>query len=100
MPPSSRLTRFSFSAHLTAIRVPTAVEPVKAMQATSGSSMSGSPMSAPVPVTTFTTPAGRSFQAVSHKRKVDSGVSSLGLMTTVLPAAIAGATFQVMSRSG
>ena len=69
MPPSSRLTRFSFSAHLTAIRVPTAVEPVKAMQATSGSSMSGSPTSAPVPVTTFTTPAGRSFQAVSHKRK-------------------------------
>ena len=43
----------------TAIRVPTAVEPVKAMQATSGSSTSASPTSAPVPVTTFTTPAGR-----------------------------------------
>ena len=51
---------------LTAIRVPTAVEPVKAMQATSGSSTSGSPTSAPVPVTTLTTPGGRSSSAVSH----------------------------------
>ena len=33
-------------------------------------------------------------------RSVESGVSSLGLATTVLPAASAGASFQASSSSG
>ncbi len=51
-------------------------------------------------MTTFTTPAGRSFQAVSDKRKVDSGVSSLGFHTTALPAASAYAIDPIGVNSG
>ena len=82
------------------MRVPTAVDPVNAMHATSGCSTSGSPTSAPVPVTTVATPAGRCAIARSAIRSVASGVSSDGFITTALPAAIAGATFHVMSSSG
>ena len=38
--------------------------------------------------------------AISAKNRVDAGVVSLGLSTTVLPAAIAGANFQVAMFSG
>ncbi len=99
IPPSSRLTRFSCSAARTAMRVPTAVDPVNAMHATRGSSTSAAPTSGP-PVTTFTTPAGRCASARSTIRSVANGVSSDGLMTTVLPAASAGAIFQTSSSSG
>ncbi len=46
------------------------------------------------------TPAGSAAKHVSIQRSVDSGVSSLGLITTVLPAASAGASFHASSSSG
>ena len=46
------------------------------------------------PVMTLRTPGGRNCAAISAIRRVVSGVVSLGLRTTVLPAAIAGANFQ------
>ena len=85
MPPSSRLTRFNCSAARTAMRVPTAVDPVNAMHATFGSSMRAAPTSSPVPVTTLTTPGGKWARAVSTSRNVASGVNSEGLMTTAVP---------------
>jgi hypothetical protein len=51
-------------------------------------------------VTTFATPGGRCAIDDPAIRNVASGVSSEGFITTALPAAIAGATFQVMRRSG
>ena len=44
--------------------------------------------------TTLSTPAGRTSAAISASSRVETGVVSLGLRTTVLPAAIAGASFQ------
>jgi len=76
------------------------VEPVKAMQATLGSSTSASPTSWPVPVTTLITPGGRCDIDCSTRRSVASGVSSDDLMTTVLPAARAGAIFHTRRSSG
>ena len=58
------------------------------------------PMS-PAPVTMLTTPGGRSASAmISASTRIDSGVVSAGLITTVLPAARAGAIFQAAISSG
>ncbi len=46
------------------------------------------------PHTTLNTPGGRNSAAISAIRAVDTGVVSLGLSTTQLPAASAGANFQ------
>ena len=46
------------------------------------------------PQMTLSTPGGRNSAASSAMRSVVAGVVSLGLRTTVLPAAIAGANFQ------
>ena len=47
------------------------------------------------PVTTLNAPAGRNSAAISASSSVVSGVVSLGLSTTVLPAASAGAIFHI-----
>ena len=52
------------------------------------------------PVTTLKTPLGKNSDAISAKNRVDAGVVSLGLRTTVFPAAMAGANFQVAMFSG
>ena len=46
------------------------------------------------PVMTLKAPGGRNSAAISASSSVVSGVVSLGLRTTVLPAARAGAIFQ------
>jgi hypothetical protein len=46
------------------------------------------------PHTTLSTPGGRNSAAISASSVVVAGVVSLGLSTTVLPAAMAGANFQ------
>ncbi len=46
------------------------------------------------PHTTLKTPSGRNSEAHSASISVVTGVVSLGLTTTVLPAAMAGANFQ------
>ena len=52
------------------------------------------------PQMTLSTPAGRNSAAISASSSVVSGVVSLGLSTTVLPAASAGAIFQTAIISG
>ena len=78
--------------------MPVATEPVNATPSTRGSVTIASPTS-PAPATTLKAPAGRcSKQEASMS--VESGVSSDGFATTVLPAASAGATFQDSRSSG
>ena len=75
--------------------------PVKAMWSTPGWEVSAAPRAAPVPVTTLTTPGGKPARSNSAtSSSIDAEVYSLGLTTTVLPAARAGASFQVASSSG
>ena len=52
------------------------------------------------PQTTLSTPGGRCAAAISASMSVDTGVVSEGLSTTVLPAARAGAIFQIAIISG
>ncbi len=74
---------------------------MNATLATSGCSTSGAPTSAPNPVTTLTTPGGKPASSTSFMNSsTDADVNSDGLMTTVLPAASAGASFQAVSSSG
>ncbi len=47
------------------------------------------------PQTTLNTPGGRNSAAISAISVDDTGVVSLGLSTTQLPAASAGAIFQI-----
>ena len=61
---------------------------------------SAAPMS-PAPVMMLTTPGGRSASAmISASTRIDNGVVSAGLITTVFPAASAGAIFQAAISSG
>lgn len=95
LPPSSRWIRFTVAVAISATRLPTAVEPVKEVMATSGWPTRCSPASFPVPVMMLMTPSGipASVAACANRSEV-SGVSSAGLSTIVLPAAIAGRIFQ------
>ena len=80
---------------------PTAVEPVKLTMSTSGWATRAAPATAPRPGTTLTPPGGMpaSRHACANITLV-SGVSSAGLSTMVLPAAIAGRIFQAAICSG
>src|SRR5207248_852424 len=101
LPPSSSVTRLIEAAAEAAIDLPTSVDPVKAIFATSGCSTSRWPTVRPGPATTLTTPAGTpAATAISSKRSAVSGVSSAGLSTTVFPAATAGASFHDAIVSG
>lgn len=101
LPPSSRWSRLTVAVAISATRLPTAVEPVKEVITTSGWPTRCSPASRPAPVTMLITPSGRpaSLAACANIREV-SGVSSAGLRTIVLPAAIAGRIFQAAIWSG
>ena len=100
-PPSSSVTRLTVLAAPSMTRLPTSVEPVKPILATSGWAIKRSPTTEPGPTTTLSTPSGRpAASASSAKRSAVSGVSSAGLRTTVLPHASAGPSFQLASMSG
>ena len=83
LPPISRFTRATRSAHAAATRLPVATEPVNATPSTRGSRTIASPTS-PAPATALNAPGGRCSK---HEASisVESGVSSDGLATTVLP---------------
>src|SRR5699024_7123376 len=84
-----------------AIIAPVVVEPVNEILAISRCSVRALPASWPYPVTTFTTPSGKpASDASSANRRIVREVYSLGLITTVLPAAKAGASLDVVSVSG
>ncbi len=61
---------------------------------------SGLPASAPKPFTTFSTPGGSRSPISSINSMIEAGVCSAGFSTTALPAARAGASFQVAIRMG
>ena len=79
---------------------PVLTSPVTLTIATFGCSTSVWPTDAPRPVMMFSTPFGKISAATWASISVVSGVCSLGLMTTVLPAASAGAIFHAAIISG
>src|ERR1700685_2407992 len=93
-PPISRWHFLKSGAHSLLTMRPTSVDPVKLTSLTSLWMINGDPASGPSPNTTFITPRGKpaSFKACI-KLKVESGVSSAGLMTTVFPVTSAGIAF-------
>ena len=102
LPPSSIEVRSTPCDACSSSRWPTAVEPVNESLRSRGSRMIGSDTAPEVEVVkTFTTPLGRPASSSSFaKYSVVSGVSSAGLMTTVQPAASAGAILRVAIASG
>jgi len=77
------------------------VLPVKEIMSTWGCEASASPTTGPVPVTRLKTPAGSPASSItSASTKALSGATSLGLRTTVQPAASAGATLSEIWCSG
>src|SRR5262245_66596171 len=99
LPPSSNFTGIRFRPQASATRRPTSGEPVKDIRLSPGCLANASPAVVPRPGTTFTTPSGIPASFTSFVRKsVDSGVSSAGLMTTVLPTARAGGIAQLLRR--
>jgi hypothetical protein len=95
-PPSSSVTRFSVSAPLFMMILPTSRDPVNPTLSTRGVATSGAPAVSPNPVITFSTPLGS--PASSRILGISSGVSGVcsgGFRMTVHPAASAGATFCV-----
>ena len=79
---------------------PVVVSPVKAILRIRLEEASGLPASAPNPLTTLSTPSGRMSASSSISSMIEAGVCSAGLSTMALPAASAGASFQVAISSG
>ena len=97
LPPSSRLTRLHPAAAAIMTFWPTARLPVNDSLSTIGWLIRACPAGSPGPVTTFSTPSGRT----SLISWVNANVAySEGLRTIVQPAARAGATFWANSTSG
>ncbi len=93
LPPISRWTFLKNGAAFWLTSLPTAVDPVKETTATSGCVVSTSPTAGP-PVTRLTTPAGTPASSSTLTKLIeDSGVSSDGFNTTVLPHTSAGMIF-------
>src|SRR5215212_6513566 len=102
LPPSSMDVRRMLPAACSSSLRPTSVEPVKLSLRSRGSAMIGADTLLEVDVViTLTTPGGRPASAkILTKYRVVKGVSSGGLITTVQPAASAGAVLRVAIASG
>ncbi|CSD77273.1 Uncharacterised protein [Vibrio cholerae] len=87
------------AAHLR-IWLPISVEPVNASLSIRWLVANALPASEPKPLTTLITPAGIKSPIISIKNKIETGVCSAGLRTTVQPAARAGANFQAAMSNG
>ena len=79
--------------------MPAPVDPVMDTICGTGWSTSSLPVSRS-PQTTLSTPGGSTSSAISASSTVVSGVVSDGLSTTVLPAAMPGASFHTAIISG
>ncbi len=96
-PPSSSVTRFMVSTAPRAIALPTAVEPVNEILAMSGWRVISAPTASPRPVTMLTTPGGRPARCSARvMTSVCTALNSLGLITALLPAAMAIASLLAM----
>ena len=101
LPPSSAVKGTMLRAAAAPICRAASGEPVNEMRRTHGSATSAAPTSSPSPWTTLTTPGGKPAASTrSASREAVIGDHSAGLRTTVLPAASAGAHFQVASMKG
>ena len=100
LPPSSSVTGIRFWLAYCMISRPVVVSPVKAILAMRGLEASGLPASSPKPLTMFSTPGGSRSPISSAQTSREAGVCSAGLITTQLPAASAGASFQQAISSG
>src|SRR5271154_5305760 len=101
LPPSSRVTRFSVSAALLTIILPTAALPVNAILSTPGCATSAAPVVSPGPLMIFTTPGGTPHSSNQFATSIAvNGVCSAGLSTQAQPAASAGASFHDAITSG
>src|ERR1700732_760277 len=100
-PPSSSVTRFSVSAALLTMILPTAALPVNAILSTPGCATSAAPQDSPNPLMMLTTPGGKptSSNQFANSSAV-SGVCSAGLRMHAQPAAIAGPSFHAAIISG
>ena len=89
------------SAAARSTSLPVATEPQKARPPRPGWLARCAPVSAPKPLTTFTTPGGKPTSSdMRATRSEESGVSADGLTTTALPTARAGATPRARMSSG
>ena len=103
MPPERKTqtsARYPVADAACAMCLPVATPPVSEIMSTRGCSTSAEPAVAPRPQTTLSTPGGRMSWLSSARRSAVSGVSSEGLRTIVLPAAMAGPIFHVAMFSG
>ena len=83
------------------MRRPVSVLPVNTYLAMSGWRVNASPVTAPLPVTTLTTPAGKPASMInSASASVEALACSDGLITIVLPMARHGARVPVSSIKG
>ena len=95
LPPSSRCTRLRSAAAAAATSMPARTLPVIDTIAGNGCSTSARPVSRS-PHTTLNTPGGQELgRELGEHHACVSGVVSAGFSTTVLPAASAGAIFQI-----
>ncbi len=100
-PPSSRATRLTVAAATSDTLLPARVEPVNDIMSTPSWPARASPTTGPNPVTRLNTPAGRPTSSkMSASTNAFRGATSLGLRTTVQPAANAGATLAAIWCSG
>ena len=101
-PPNSNETRLSCALAPAMSRLPTSVDPVKAIFRTPGWSRNTWPITLLLlPVTTLNTPAGSPASAQMRARaSADSGVALAGFRTTAQPAARAGAILRVTMVAG
>src|SRR4029453_14854895 len=102
LPPNSIEVRRMLAAACSSSLPPSSVDPGKLSLGSLGSAMIGPDTLPEVEVViTLTTPSGRPASASSlTKYRVVNGVSSGGLITTVQPAASAGAILRVAMASG
>ncbi len=98
LPPISRFTRAIRSMQAAATFLPVSTEPVNATPSMPSWEEIAPPTS-PAPTTMFTAPGGM-WSKTPAMASVESGVTSDGLQTAELPAARAGASFQVSRSSG
>ena len=101
LPPVSSVMFFMLSAADFMISFPVAVEPVKAILSMSRCCAMAAPATLPKPFTMLTTPGGKPASLIRFaKTRMESGVCSAAFMTTVLPQARAGPSFQAAIARG
>src|SRR5258706_4025960 len=101
LPPSSSETFLIVSALCFISTAPTSVEPVELILRTAGFDVNSPPISFALPVTMLITPLGTPARSASSaSAKAEYGVCVAGLITTVQPAASAGAALRVIIAAG